>query len=89
MEIKEQIKKASKDGRTIIGSKETLKNIEEVEKVIFASNSPEDIVKKIKDNLSDEAEVVVFEGSNSELGSVCGKPFNIATVGIKKKQSIV
>lgn len=89
MNIKKQIKKASKDGRTFIGSKETIKNNEEMEKVILASNTPQEIVKKITDKLSDEAEVVTFEGSNKELGSVCGKPFNVTTVGIKRKERLV
>ena len=89
MDIKKEIKRSNKDGRTVIGSKETLKNIEDIEKVILASNAPQDIVKKIGDKTGEEAEVVRFEGSNKELGSVCGKPFNVSTVGIKRKERLV
>ncbi len=88
MNIKKMVKRATKDGRVIIGSKETLKNMGEIEKVILASNSPDKIVKKIQDNVED-AELIEFQGNNRELGSICGKPFNVTTVGIKEKQSIV
>ncbi len=89
MDIKKQIKKATKDDRTVIGSKETLKNIEEMEKVIVASGVPEEVLKNVEEGLDSETELVRFEGSNKKLGSMCGKPFNVATVGIKKKQRIV
>ncbi len=88
MDIKKQIKKADKDNRTIIGSKETLKNIEELEKVIIANNAPKDIVENIEESLGD-TELIEFQGTNKDLGSMCGKPFNVATVGIKEKQRLV
>lgn len=89
MSIEKEIKQAAKEERTIIGSKETLKNKEELEKVVIASNAPEEIVKKIDEELGEGVEILNYQGNNKELGSLCGKPFTVATVGIKEPETLV
>ena len=49
--------------------------------VVVAANAPKEIIEDVEyyANLS-EIPSVVYDGSSVDLGSVCGKPFTVATL---------
>jgi large subunit ribosomal protein L30e len=73
------LKTAATTGKVRFGLAETKKSIKngEAKLVVVASNCPED-------DIAGESllKVVVFKGTNVELGSACGKPFPISALAI-------
>lgn len=87
MEPEKNIKEAIKTKKLVIGSNSVVRGIKTglVKTVIHASNFPENAMKdldyyKQAGNISVEK----FEGNSKQLGELCGKPFNILLVGVKK-----
>ncbi len=73
------LKTAAATGKVRFGLTETKKAIKkgEAKLVVVASNCPEaDIAGE------STLKVVVFSGTNVELGSACGKPFPISALAI-------
>ena len=87
METKEEIKKALEDEKTIMGIRQVTRNAKSssLSKIIYADNTPELTRERMKfySKLSG-VEVVMFKGNSVELGRLCGKPFGITVLGIKK-----
>lgn len=79
--MKAKIKEAKKEGRAVIGYKEVLKNLADVEEIILAWNCPEEIKRKLKNKAEEEIKEV--ELSNMEIGETLGKPFSVSCLGIK------
>jgi len=73
------LKTAATTGKVRFGLAETKKSIKngEAKLVVVSSNCPED-------DIAGESllKVVVFNGTNVELGSACGKPFPISALAI-------
>jgi len=82
MSVEEEVKKAVKEGRAILGFRRSLKYIKmnEAKLVVIAKNVPEEFKEKI---LSATKNVKIFNGSSKELGIICGKPYPVSTVVIK------
>lgn len=82
MSVEEEVKKAVKEGRAILGFRKSLKYIKmnEAKLVVIAKNVPEEFKEKI---LSATKNVKIFNGSSKELGIICGKPYPVSTVVIK------
>ena len=72
------LKTAATTGDVRFGLAETKKSIKkgEARLVVVASNCPEELVT------GSSPKVIVFDGTNVELGSACGKPFSIAALAI-------
>lgn len=73
------LKTAATTGKVRFGLAETRKSIKkgEAKLVVVSSNCPvDDLAGK------SSLKVVVFEGTNVELGSACGKPFPISALAI-------
>ena len=87
MTTKDEIKKALGDEKVIIGIREVTKNSKtsSLSKIIYADNAPELTTERMKfySKLSD-VDVIMFKGNSVELGRLCGKPFGIGILGIKK-----
>ncbi|MFB6088316.1 MAG: ribosomal L7Ae/L30e/S12e/Gadd45 family protein [Candidatus Aenigmatarchaeota archaeon] len=81
--IEEEIKQEKANENLVIGFKEVKRSVgkDKIEKVILANNCPEDLRKSI-DKL--KVEVVQSDMNNKEIGTVCGKPFNISVLGLSK-----
>lgn len=81
------LKLIARTGKIVLGSKRTLKLLKlgKIKYIIMASNAPSDIAQEIEyySKLS-EVKVIRFPGTNSELGSVLGKPFKVAVMGIEE-----
>jgi large subunit ribosomal protein L30e len=88
MTVEEMLKAAINDERAIFGAKESVKYAEDLEAVVVAANTPEDIRSPVEE-AADEAGVAVevFNGTNKELGSLCGKPFAVSTIGVREADS--
>lgn len=73
-------------GKVVIGARKTLKMVKlgKVKYVIMASNTPEEIKQDMEYHarLSD-VKIILFPGSNKDLGTTIGKPFNVAVIGIQ------
>ena len=84
-EIKKLIKE--KKEKVVVGVRETVKELKNgnLVKIFMSSNCPdyarEDIEKYAQ--LS-EAEIVVLEITNEELGVILRKPFYVSVVGVRK-----
>ena len=87
MTLVDKIQSAIKSGDVVIGYKKSLEYIR--------NNSPKLIViaNNIEDNKKEELEhdaklsgttIEIFDGSSKELGVICGKPFPVSTLVIKK-----
>ena len=79
------IKTIVRTGKVVLGSRRTLKLVKlgKVKAVIVASNLPRDLREDLEyyAKLS-EVPVIVFPGTNTELGVACGKPFSVAMMGV-------
>jgi large subunit ribosomal protein L30e len=80
IDITRALKTASTTGDVRFGLAETKKTIKkgEAKLVVIANNCPEKDVMTSGSN----PKVLVFEGTNVELGSACGKPFPISALAI-------
>jgi len=81
MDIEKALRKALKAGKVYLGSKRTLKALRngEARLVVVAANCPKEVKERIE---SFKVPVVTFNGTNMELGAVCGKPFSVAALAI-------
>jgi len=80
IDIARALKTASTTGDVRFGLAETKKCIKkgEAKLVVVSSNCPE---KSLTESGS-PPKVLVFDGTNVELGSACGKPFPISALAI-------
>jgi len=87
VELNQEIREALKEKRIIIGSRSVVKGVKRgyLKGVVAASNCP-DSLKKDLDYYAANAFITIkeFKGSSVQLGELCGKPFSILLVGIKK-----
>jgi large subunit ribosomal protein L30e len=85
MSIEEMIKKAVRENKIVFGFRRTLKYIRnnKAEAVIIAKNAPEHIKKVI---MNSNVNVLIFEGSSKDLGTICGRPHPITTLAVKGEQ---
>ncbi len=83
----DEIKKALKEDKAVVGTDRVIKNLKlgNVSKVFLTSNVPEEVKSDIGyySGLS-KSEVVGLDIPNDELGTVCKKPFSISVLGILK-----
>ncbi|MCD6403015.1 MAG: ribosomal L7Ae/L30e/S12e/Gadd45 family protein [Candidatus Aenigmarchaeota archaeon] len=88
MDLEKRIKTAVKENKALFGYREVLKKLKmskELEMIILAKNTPENIKRDLELNAKlAGVEVQIFEGNGVELGNLCGKPFAVTVIGIKK-----
>ncbi|GAB4314862.1 MAG: 50S ribosomal protein L30e [Methanobacteriaceae archaeon] len=86
MDVDRGIRVAVDTGNVTLGSDKSIQELKlgKGKLVIIADNSPEDIKEDViyYSKLSDIS-VYEYNGTSVELGSVCGKPFSVATLIIK------
>ena len=79
------LKHVVRTGKVIIGSRKTLKYVKlgKVKVVVAASNLPPDLRSDLEyyAKLSN-IPIIYFPGTNRDLGTVIGKPFSVAMMGI-------
>lgn len=86
MDIDRGIRVAVDTGTVTLGSDKSIKNLKlgKGKIVIIAENCPEDVREDVMhySRLSD-IPIYTYKGTSVELGSVCGKPFTVATLIIR------
>lgn len=85
MDVDRGIRVAVDTGDVILGSEKSVQSLKlgKGQLVVIAANSPKEILKDVEyySKLS-EILVYIYDGTSVELGSVCGKPFTVATLVI-------
>jgi len=81
VDLSKALRRALRTGEVYIGSKRTIKALRDgkAKMVIVARNCPEDVLETIK---KFEVKTVTYDGTNLELGAICGKPFSVAALAI-------
>ena len=83
MDIDRGIRVAVDTGDVTLGSEKSIQSLKLGKGLlaVVASNSPEDIIEDVNyySKLS-EIPIHIYDGTSVELGSVCGKPFTVATL---------
>ena len=86
MDIDRGIRVAVDTGDVILGSDKSIQELKlgKGKLVVIAKNCPADIREDVERyaNLS-EITIYSYDGTSVDLGSVCGKPFTVATLLIK------
>jgi len=86
MDIDRGIRVAVDTGNVTLGSDKSIQSLKlgKGRLVIIARNCPKDIREDV-DHYSRLSDISVYDydGTSVELGSVCGKPFTVATLIIK------
>ncbi len=86
MDVDRGIRVAVDTGSVTLGSEKSIQGLKhgKGKLVIVAQNCPRDIREDVLhySKLS-EIPVYTYEGTSVDLGSVCGKPFTVATLTIK------
>ncbi|RLG18667.1 50S ribosomal protein L30e [Nanoarchaeota archaeon] len=81
------LKDALKDGKIILGTKETLKALREgkVDRIIIARDAKPEVKQIIEHNAKVAGvNVEIFDGTNKDLGVFCGVPFIVTVAAIVK-----
>lgn len=74
-------------GKLVIGSKDLRKTAKRgaLKKIFLSSNAPPSLKKDFRRySEASSLEMEMFDGDSIKLGQVCGKPFKILAVGIKR-----
>jgi large subunit ribosomal protein L30e len=81
VDIKRALRNVQETGDISMGTKETIKALKKnkVKLVIVSKNCPPTNVSTFK---GFKVPIYTYDGSNSELGSACGKPFSISALAI-------
>ncbi|MDY6769051.1 MAG: ribosomal L7Ae/L30e/S12e/Gadd45 family protein [Candidatus Nanohaloarchaea archaeon] len=84
MGIEDDVQAAAETGSVVIGTEETIKNIDGLDRVVVASNAPADVVEAVA-AAADGTETAVVQAAvdNHELGALCMEPFAASVVGIE------
>jgi large subunit ribosomal protein L30e len=87
MDARKTITDAIKESKLLMGRRSVFRSMSnrELNLIIRASNCPDD-VKRDLDRYSEISGIRLedFKGNSSQLGEMCGKPFSILVVGIRK-----
>jgi large subunit ribosomal protein L30e len=81
------IKEAVKAGKVLIGRNAVIRSLKRgsLESLFCASNCPSGMIKELEHYTGiSKIELQHFKGDSTRLGQLCGKPFNITVLGVKK-----
>ena len=83
MDVDRGIRVAVDTGDVTLGSEKSIQSLKlgKGQLVVVAQNAPKDIIEDVEyyAKLS-EIPYHIYDGTSVELGSVCGKPFTVATL---------
>ncbi len=81
MDLVKEIKKAISTGKVYFGTEQAKKALQkgEAKVIIVARNCPD---RSFLENLDKNVTLINFEGTSTELGSICGKMFDISILTI-------
>jgi large subunit ribosomal protein L30e len=85
--VNQEIKEAMKEKKIVIGSRTVIKGVKKghISSVVYASNCPQETRKDLEYySKNGFLGLKEFGGNSVQLGELCGKPFNVLLVGIRK-----
>ncbi len=85
--VEKEIKEAIKEKKLVIGTRSIIRNLKtgSLKSVVCSSNCTDDLIKDLNYYSKNfGVEIKRFRGNSRQLGEICGKPFNIMVLGIKK-----
>ncbi len=88
MELTKIIKNAVKENKVILGYNRTIKEIKtkKPKLVVYANNIPKDKLENIIHNTKlAKIDVEEYPDDSVNLGLVCGKPFSVSVLVIKRE----
>lgn len=83
----EEIKKAITEGKALIGTESTIKNLKlgKVGKIFLTSNCPDGVREQVEYYAKlGGVEIVQLSQPNDELGALCKKPYAISVLSFVK-----
>jgi len=89
MDLEKTIKENLKEDKVIIGFKSVIKILKKgsPQMIVLANNIPEENKKMIIHNAQiSNIEIKEYQNDNVNLGLVCGKPFPISVLAIKRSK---
>jgi len=87
MELEKLIKEKIKEDKVVLGYKNVIKSLKtnKPELIVVADNMPEDKKKMIELNAKiSKVQVKEYLKDNVNLGLLCGKPFSVSILAIKR-----
>lgn len=87
-ELPKELEKELVSGRVIFGTKSVFKALKlgNAKLVIFAANTPTDIIEDLKHYAKlSNAKIQKFEDNNNELGTKCKKAHGVLAIALIKK----
>ena len=89
MELEKLIKERLKENKIALGFNTVMKSLKsgDPELIVYANNIPEDRKKTIEHNAQiSNVEIKEYPGDNVNLGILCGKPFPVSVLAIKRSK---
>jgi len=83
----DDIKKALKDNKVILGQREVIKKLRlgKLKKVFLSSNIKKDVKESVKKYASlGKVEVIQLRYANEDFGALCKRPYSISILGFIK-----
>jgi len=87
MELEKLIKEKTKEGKILLGFKTVIKSLKssKPELVVVANNIPDDKRKIVELNAKvSKVQVKEYKKDNVSLGLLCGKPFSVSVLAVKR-----
>ena len=87
IDVNKAIATTAKTGKIQIGASSALKSIKvkKARLIIVASNCPKSIREDVEYYCKlSEMSVSIYNGSSSDLGAVCGKPFEVSVLTVRE-----
>ncbi len=87
MTMEREIRDAAKEGKLVIGTGMVVRNIKKdaIKYVICPENCSDDVLADLGYyGRNFGVEIRKFSGDSRQLGEICGKPFNVMLLGVKK-----
>ena len=87
IDVNKAITTTAKTGKIQFGASSALKSAKtkKAKLILFASNCPQNIRENIEYYCKlSEIPVSVYKGESSDLGAMCGKPFDVSVLTIKE-----
>ncbi len=89
MNIEKLIKERVKQDKILLGYKSVIKSLKSSrpEIIVYANNLPEDRKKIVEHNAKiSNVEIKEYPNDSVNLGLVCGKPFPVSVLAIKRSK---
>ena len=87
IDVNKAITTTAKTGKVQFGASNALKSVKtkKAKLILLASNCPQNIKEDLEYYCTlSEIPVSIFRGESTDLGALCGKPFNVSVLTIKE-----